>query len=496
MADAVSTLLSFPPDDTSSLSTKKYDDLANKFLKSLEKQPNATWTRQIEKKNILELLDPATNTIPYLYALNAQVNLAPKASTTLDSHLPLAATFLTTFDPIQARYVGEEFRVLIAWVLECVPAAGVDYLTAATTGLLRLDPTAGTFTSMHLLILRTCLDQAVPSHALPILNKDIYAFPSEPTKNVPEDYPGEDTDLSNTFITTKSGFSHKLKPEYILEYYLLGARIYLGQRNYPRARLFLEYIILTPSSQHAASAMQSEAYAQWILVGLLDQGKRYPLPRTHDGAVMKSIRSVARPYEALADCFEQRDWRKLQAEMEAGMQTWHNDGNLRAVREVREALLRFRVQDLQKRYAALSIERVGLYLGFSSEQTLQMVGEMIRQKQLHASITPSPNDTAANAVLRFHFDITPAVQDDELEQQTKRIESLITSVRDADRRLQLTKEYVEFQKRQKRAGPDAADLADQMDLSYEAPMVAGRGMDGEGDFMEELEDGDEDIMAG
>ena len=331
----------------------------------------------------------------------------------------------------------------------------------------------------------------MPSQALPILDKNIYAFPQTPAKNLPDELLCEEQDLSNSFITAKSGFSLSLKPDYILEYYLLGAHTYIGMRNYSRARLFLEYLILTPTSQHACSALQVEAYKKWLLVGLLSQGKAFALPRTHDQQVMKSMKAVGKSYEALVENFEKRKWRKLQAEMEAGAQIWRDDGNLRLVREVGDALLRYRVIDLQKTYAALPVSRVATHLSLPPDATLNVLTEMVRQGHLGASITHATTGSLGDAVLRFHDAATPDANpdvDDDLAAQTARIEALVTSVRDADRRLQLSKEYVEFQKRNKRggAGPDG-DLADHMDLTWDPP-IAGTGEEDDGE-------GDEDIMA-
>ena len=132
------------------------------------------------------------------------------------------------------------------------------------------------------------------------------------------------------------------------------------------------------------------------------------------------------------------------------------------------------------------MSRVAAHIGFTPDATLQMLTEMIRSHTLNASITPSDSRSAGDAVLRFHH-VTPTsgnVQVDALEAQTKRIEDLVTFVRDADRRLQLTKEYVEHVKRNKRSGGADADLADHMDLTWDAPAAPMLG-----------EDGDEDIMA-
>ena len=479
MAEFVAQLLQFPPEKQTS--AKEYDKQAIDYVKGLSKVPEAQWLKHVNKQNILELLNPAVNSLPYLVALYTQWSNAGKDRARHEDALNRSVIFFSSFDPVQIRYAGEYFRVVLELAFEFYPQLGMKDFSPLWTAMLRLDPTAGTFTSSHLRLVRLCLARGVPSQALPILDKNIYAFPMTPPKNLPEEPLCEEHELSSSFITAKSGFSLPLKSEYVLEYYLLGAHIYVGLRNYSRARLFLECVLLTPTIAGSCSALQSEAYKKWILLGLLAQGKTYPLPRTHNQAVMKSMKSVGRAYDALAETFEKRDLKKLQAEMDAGSQIWHEDGNLRLVREVHDALLRYRVIDLQKTYATLPVSRVAKHLGLPADQTLRMLSEILREGQINASITQASSGSPGDAVLHFH--ITAAQQPDgDLEAQAKRIEDLTIFIRDADRRLQLSKEYIEYAKRSKRgaAGPDG-DLGEQMD--WDPPI---------GDLDD---DGDEDIMG-
>lgn len=48
--------------------------------------------------------------------------------------------------------------------------------------------------------------------------------------------------------------------------------LYLGLREWERALLFLEVVIVAPTS-NTASMIQVEAYKKWVLVGLLLKGK-------------------------------------------------------------------------------------------------------------------------------------------------------------------------------------------------------------------------------
>jgi len=452
----------------------------------------------VDKKNLLEMLNPEVNTISYMVSLDAQIKAAGKDWTRIELLRNYAVIFLATFDPVQVRYLGETWLSVLDWTLDTMPQSSSGDLSIIVSAMLRLDPTAGTFTSTHLRFLRTCLERSAPSYALPVLDKNIYAMPTTPPKFMADEFLCDDLELSNVFITPKSGFTRKIVPQYVLEYYLIGAHVYLGLRNYARARLFLEYVVLHPSTQHSISALQVEAYKKWIMVGLLAEGKPYTIPRTHDNAVMKGVRDVARPYDALAENFIKKNLTKYRAEMDVGTQTWHEDGNLRLVKEAESALLKFRVMDLQKTFAALPIGRVAAHVGYPAVTTLQWVTKMIRQRHLRASITPNGSGDAGDAVLRFHHSITSssAPADSDLAAQTQRIEALVAHVRDADRRLQLTKEYVEYMKRQKKSGPDAADMADQMDLTWESNGAGMMGSAGGVVGLDDDDDADEDIMGG
>ncbi len=493
-SDAASALLEFPPDKT--LSAKQYDAQAHAFVQKLDKADKAdkaTFTRASGGKgNILDLLDPAVNTLPYLYALVAQSDSAGKDRSRHEEVLQRATIFFATFDAVQVRYASHIWERLLNYVLDMYPKLGLVDFTPIVTAMLRLDPACSTFTCAHLHLLHLCLQAGTPSQALPVLDKNITAFPQTPIKNVPDENLSDPNLQSNTFITAKSGFVlASIKPEHVIEYYLLGAFIYIGHRNFARARQFLEYILLTPTTNGSCSVLQVEAYKKWLLLGLLAQGKAYPLPRTHNAAVFKSLKAVSKAYETLVENFEKRAWAKFHAEVELGGQTWTDDGNARLVKEVGDALYRYRVLDLQKTYAALPVSRVATLLQASPSDTSALLNSMLQLGYINASIS---EPSSADPVLHFHDTDAPAPaptsSDDSLEAQTQRIQTLIAAIRDADRRLQLTKEYVEAQKRAKRggAGPDG-DLADQMDLTFDAPIA---GLDDE-----EEEDGfagEEDIM--
>ena len=143
------------------------------------------------------------------------------------------------------------------------------------SAILRMDPASTTFTSNHLTLVRLCLLARLPRLALSVLDKDIYNLPLDPLKNIDDTYPCASHQLSAAYITRSSGISAPLTPSDVQEYYLLGAHVYIGLRQFPRARLFLELVLATPTT-HVATSLMVEAYKKLILVGLLSTGSTFP----------------------------------------------------------------------------------------------------------------------------------------------------------------------------------------------------------------------------
>lgn len=492
MADTLSVVRSFPPEKPKSFSPHDLDTQILAYLKRLDKLPGATWTKTVDGKTFLEVLDPAVHSIAYLRTLNEQISQLKQQDRQRGELLfDQACIFFASFDPIQVRFVGELWRAVWEWAMHASQSLGLVDVSVFSTALRRLDPSAATFTTLHLRFVRQCLGVGSPSQALAILDRNIFAYPQALPKSAHTEVLSEEHELSNAFITTSSGFSEKILPEHVLEYYLIGAHVYIGMRNFQRARLFLEHVILYPTLQHVASTLQMEAYKKWILVGLLSEGKLFQQPRTVDQAVWKILKAAGRAYEALADNFERRDWLKYQAELDVGSQIWIDDGNMGLVTEAGNALVKYRVSDLQKTYAALNVDRVAAHLGLDATATLDILSRMIGGAQLNASL--APGSTPGEAILRFNTASSAGAtpQQSDLASQTKRIELLVAAVRDADCRLQLTKEHVAITKRNKNTAAPDAELADQMDLSWDMPGSGSNVPQLLGDNSED----DEDIMV-
>lgn len=205
-----------------------------------------------------------------------------------------AARFLESFDRVQVRYVGREWRQLVELVGHASQALAMvnwrsfpplPFVSSLTVlqpllgatllrnAMLRLDPSCSVFTSIHLLLIRLCLQAKAYSHALPVLNKQICHFPSLPERS--SSIPSvlcADHGSSVSFMTETSGFSSMLSYRDYLQYFLYGGMVYMALKEWCSALHFLGIVISTPSVS-SVSLIMVEAYKKWVLVSLLEKGK-------------------------------------------------------------------------------------------------------------------------------------------------------------------------------------------------------------------------------
>ena len=143
------------------------------------------------------------------------------------------------------------------------------------SAILRLDPSSSCFTSSHLIFVHLCLETREYHEALPVLKNDIYHFPLNSDKGASGPstrFACSNHESSSAFMTVASNLSDKLEYQDHLKYFLYGAMIYIGLRDWERALLFLEIVIASPTI-NTTSIIQVEAYKKWVLVSLLLKGR-------------------------------------------------------------------------------------------------------------------------------------------------------------------------------------------------------------------------------
>ncbi|KAJ5473659.1 hypothetical protein N7475_003225 [Penicillium sp. IBT 31633x] len=366
-----------------------------------------------EDESFLNHFDPAIDSIPYLFGLHLQIQKAQELSgdafpvkfRPMGKLWTCAARFLESFDRVQVRYVGREWRQLVELVGHASQALAMPLLgaTLLRNAMLRLDPSCSVFTSIHLLLIRLCLQAKAYSHALPVLNKQICHFPSLPERS--SSIPSvlcADHGSSVSFMTETSGFSSMLSYRDYLQYFLYGGMVYMALKEWCSALHFLGIVISTPSVS-SVSLIMVEAYKKWVLVSLLEKGKLCSPPGIITPHVVQLFQSLAKPYIILARAFEIGDLKRLEAEFDAAKGVWSADNNLGLVSQVVDAFFTQTVIKLGKTFAALTVADLAKQVFPSpvSEKVAEAaVSSLIMSRALAATLVHT-RDPADPSMLRF-----------------------------------------------------------------------------------------------
>jgi COP9 signalosome complex subunit 3 len=472
-------LLQFQPESEDLKSRQKYDQAAKAFVKQLDNVSASHWSKGADTpQDVLEILNPTVNSIAYAFALRHRISAAVDKKST--DAVPGGALwnklvlFLETFDSVQIRYAGQEYRKLVDYAESLARNAGSPGLAIAPirSAMIRLDPTTGTFTSTHVDFVRLCLETRSYAAAEPILDNYIHSLPSQIPAPVREgsEYSvvAADVARSGEFMHKNSGHSDKVTFVDVQEYYVLGAMAYLGLRQFKKAQHFLEHVLIMPSA-NVANGLMLEAYKKWVLLNCLVSDEPKAIPRSANATAIKQVRGASRAYEAVADAYGHlHNMAKLKAQINAGAQLWAEDGNTGLVKAVLDSQMRAYVSRLSKTYSAIPVSNIAEKVGGSADEAAQYLETLITGGQLNARLEQT-NKPETGIVLRFYLDPTQGPlaktekqQQQALFEQTLRTNALADQVRDADYRLTLTKEFIENLKRQqKRQGPsgDAMDTA-------------------------------------
>jgi COP9 signalosome complex subunit 3 len=150
------------------------------------------------------------------------------------------------------------------------------------------------------------------------------------------------------------------------------------------------------------------------------------------------------------------------------------DGNTGLVEELVEHQYRSYVARLSRTFAAIPVSNIASNVGGNAEELTTYLETLIENGFLNARV--ERNDGAeVGAVLRFYLDPTqgPLAKSEKQQQQallgqTERTNTLAGQVKDADYRLSITKEYVDYVKRQnKKVAGAGGNSADPMDVSWD-----------------------------
>ncbi|KIW03042.1 uncharacterized protein PV09_05694 [Verruconis gallopava] len=456
MAAIASHLLEFPPEGT--LSPDQYHSRIKSFIDSLSKTDPVKILKADGQQDLLQVLDPGVNSISYLFILSlrykAFLNAKPQSPEEARHILSLISGFMQVFDGVQMRYVGMLFRDTVEFALNLAAQLGMtqQIVNPLVAAIFRLDPSSGTLTSTHLKLLRICLAQRMYHEALPVLQATIHSFPSPKFTAIEGQYPCSTHQDSSAYITEASGLSDKLTTYDVHEFFLLGGMILIGLQRWEDARLYLECVIISPSGG-SPSIFQVEAYKKWVLVGCIIKGTLLEAPKATNQTVLRNVKSISRAYDTVVEVFQSGHAARLNAEIAAGNEIWHEDGNLGLIQLLVSRLPRFHILSMRDIYSAVPLTTVSSWLSIPPDTLHAFVEEMVSEGALNASIDldSSPD---SGAVLRFYSNQAtgPLAKSEkqyhaELLAQTQRTNAMAEYVKMSDRRLTLTKEYVEALRR-------------------------------------------------
>ncbi|KAK2861280.1 hypothetical protein FQN49_004366 [Arthroderma sp. PD_2] len=460
---ATQLLQSFPP--STELPDAEYDQKIRVFCTAVKKlQPSAlVGPNTAEKGNHLDILDPAKHSLAYLHVLLAYYQIAQKPGKLAnpDTFQPggqawgKALEFFEVFDPIQVRYAGREFARLVEIIVIIADSNSRPLLAVQPlkNALLRLDPSCSTLTTTHALFVRMCLRAKACRSALPVLEKTICHIPAAADKTYHQRaqiYPCDKDQSSVTYITESSGLAGSISYRTYLEYYLYGAMIYMIRKDWEDALRFLRFVIVAPSI-NSVSKIMVEAYKKWVLVRLLAGGKSPAMPRGTPQYAAKAYRTLAKPYEVLAEIFRDGTLQRLEAEIAVGTEVWDKDNNFGLVHQIPDAYRRFSILKLERVFAALSIPDMMSRVSSESSSPAELeafVASLIAKGQLDARLVQTPNPSGPS-VLRFGQNSKAMDSSSEarlwadLVKEKSRIKSMIDNVARADLKLELGGAYTD-----------------------------------------------------
>ncbi|KAI1466009.1 uncharacterized protein F4812DRAFT_435545 [Daldinia caldariorum] len=475
MDQLAATLLAFPESnnvDYSLVDNPTFDANSKQHVSRLSKLlKDQTALLVIHGHELINLLDPAINTLSYIAVLHTLLLPSPASSIPYDILLNKFVHFLCVFDARQARYAkGHLYDILLA-------AGNGQYLPpsvavrALATAILRLDPTGSILTMSHLNLAKLAYKTDNIEPALPVLDKNIIYFPGMASYGEPKFL----CDLSlppPAYLSRETGLATQLKPNLILEYDIFRGMSYCTLRDWAKAYDAFVRVITYPAREGSASKIMVEAYKKWVLVSLLSTGKLSELPSYTGAAASKMYGNLGKSYTALAVLFTADNAEALKAEVDKNAQTWTEDGNTGLVQEVLAAYQKWQVLGLEQIYSKISLAEIREQTtSAETGQALQkdedvetLVQNMIISGMLNGVIEKNDDGTAFLTFLSPSAQLSEKEFAKELAGTAARLKQLQPIFKTTKERLGTSKEYIKHLAKEKsradKSEPDPTLLFD------------------------------------
>ncbi|KAJ5888824.1 hypothetical protein N7495_008865 [Penicillium taxi] len=441
------------------LSVEGYHRQTRDHIASLQ---SSTWSQAIRsvvlEEGLLDNFDPSTDSAIYLIILYLKIETISKSTRQLPVDLApsgelwlRASHFFATFDPIQVRYLGNEWRQLIGLIAQSAQANSKPLLAAQIIrdALLRLDPSSAVVSSTHLLLVRLCLQAQAYTCALPVLDKHITQIPlltatAPPTSSI---FHAKDKS-SLAFINEATGLSAKMKIRDNMQYFLYGGMVFMALKQWQKASYFLgnAFSIKTHGTM---SKIQVEAYKKWILVSLLESGSRREPPVSITSQHLENLQFHAKPYIDFAQAFISSDYKKVEAQVQASQDLWTADYNMGLINQVLVAFKKYSLIKINKTFAALTVSEISEQLSWLPDDPKgaeSSIASLIMSGALNAVLVHRP---MADTMVRFINETTSPRLSHEIETQdrfkgeSQSLEALMRGLTEINHSLGLSDAYVD-----------------------------------------------------
>ncbi|KAI5815670.1 hypothetical protein BZA77DRAFT_344695 [Pyronema omphalodes] len=429
-------------------------------------------------RSLLDVLNPGFNTLPYVFVLCAKIDTAQHGTNVFDDNWRYFRSLMELYDTRQINYCQREFRRLVESF--CQYAEGTSRAIIAVKplkkALLRID--SSLFSFMHTIFTRICLKAKCYRDAIQVLDIDIF--------DAPQSRSAKDADLR--------GF--ELLSQEVMEYYLYGAQLYMGVKNWRRAQDFLSQAIAFPGN--ACSAIQVEAYKKYILVGLILDGKIHLLPKCVSPSTARGLKSLAKPYESFATAFKNADTENFRQEITLTRDVFSQDQNTGLAEQCIRAFQHMQIIALKETYVTLGVCDIARQ-DFNAEGAVggirdveRIILGMIERGEIDASLSqPASGSTDPQTTVQFDSKgVDEAHSLEALEQQIKRIVSLNNQVKAMDKKLTITHEYQTYRVNSVTGGQRVSGKSHPIDVEM-LDMGYGGGGWGDDDVDETVMDYDE-----
>lgn len=462
MDHCASVLLAFPTEEALK-DNEAYDKAVKAHISNtnlLFKERSAVIGDHAYK--LLDLLDPAVNSLSYLFLLAALLPQGTKPTEYDAEFAERVILFFRRFDPRQIRYMGVAFSDLFSATGRrnvMPPSIAVPILADA---LLRLDPSGSVLSSNHILLVKLAYHSNVIEPALRVAAKRIVHYPGMINPPDPKTIVLCDPRLPpSSYISPDSGFTSRLTPLQVLEYDWLIGLLSCAARDWPAAQVAFARAASHPSRDSGVSKVMLEAFKKWVLVSLLAHGRITAttggFPPYVSQAAARTFGIMARPYAAVAKRFESADADALRLAVEVSSQQFAEDGNEGLVAEVLESHQKWQIVRLREVYSKLSLAEInaktksavtGAPVG-SEGELMQLIESMMASGMLRAVVEPpragsddGPATPACLAFLAEEDDMTEHEVAQRIAQSAARIKELGAVYNATKERLATSREYI------------------------------------------------------